>query len=568
MADYDIGQAFKEIEDELIASMIRNLERHKAWEEEEGFQWDQWQVRQLQALERYRRLNRKKFKGQFEKISRAVDDAIRAAREDGRSTAEAEILQKIKDGFADYHKADPGVSKQFFRLNERKLNALIKATKKDFVKGEHAILRMANDQYRKVIYAAQVYANTGAGTYEKAVDMATRDFLQAGLNCVEYKNGARHTLHDYADMAIRTATTRAYLAGEGEMRNEWGIHTVIVNKRTAACSKCMPFAGKIMIDDVYANGSRKDGPYMLVSTAIEKGFLHPRCKDTYSTYFPGLDDDKAGEPSKADKKKAAEKEEAEAKQNHAELQAEKYERMAEYSLDPENQRKYKDRAEEWKKSVQYMASDNNGNDWTKTISRVVEKQEMKSYRKIAKETNVNLADISAFDGDSELFIGSIQRLSELQIKYPLRRKLSLGISKILDDEDFAVKNNRTLLLNRVVLRNKTVTKDNIRRGRRFASRTYKDIVVHEYGHFMEEQFGRVTIDMVEKAMYNLDIKDNPLAYLYENISKYSISTDTRHNGSKYFKDLSSEILVIHERKPTEFTKEVFRMWTGGYYEKP
>lgn len=64
---------------------------------------------------------------------------------------------------------------------------------------------MADDQYRKIIYNAQVYANTGAGTYDKAVDMAIKDLISAGLNCVEYSNGARHTLPDYADMAIRTA---------------------------------------------------------------------------------------------------------------------------------------------------------------------------------------------------------------------------------------------------------------------------------------------------------------------------------------------------------------------------
>ena len=80
----------------------------------------------------------------------------------------------------------------------------------DMQSAETAVLRMANDQYRKVIFNAQVYANSGAGTYEKAVDMATKDFLSAGLNCVQYANGARHTLADYADMAIRTASKRAY----------------------------------------------------------------------------------------------------------------------------------------------------------------------------------------------------------------------------------------------------------------------------------------------------------------------------------------------------------------------
>lgn len=73
---------------------------------------------------------------------------------------------------------------RFFRENDKKINALIKATRSDFKKAEVAILRRANDQYRKVIFNAHLYATTGA-SYEKAVDMATKDFLRAGINCIE-----------------------------------------------------------------------------------------------------------------------------------------------------------------------------------------------------------------------------------------------------------------------------------------------------------------------------------------------------------------------------------------------
>ena len=155
-------------------------------------------------------------------------------------------------------------------------------------RAETAVLRMANDQYRKVIYNAQVYANTGAGTYEKAVDMATKDMLSSGLNCVMYANGARHTLSDYADMAIRTASKRAYLQGEGAKRREWGIATVIMNKRGNPCPKCLPWVGKVMIDDVWSGGSNKDGNYPLMSTAIAAGLYHPRCRDSHTTYFDGI----------------------------------------------------------------------------------------------------------------------------------------------------------------------------------------------------------------------------------------------------------------------------------------
>lgn len=131
--------------------------------------------------------------------------------------------------------------------------ALLKATSSDMQKAEKAVLRRANDQYRKIIFNAQVYAATGAGTYEKAVDMATKDFLSAGIDCIEYANGSRHTIADYADMAIRTASKRAYLQGEGTKRQEWGLHLVIMNKRGNPCPKCLPFCGKILMGYVFAH---------------------------------------------------------------------------------------------------------------------------------------------------------------------------------------------------------------------------------------------------------------------------------------------------------------------------
>ena len=220
-------------------------------------------------------------------------------------------------------------------------------------KAETAVLRMANDQYRKIIYNAQVYANTGAGTYEKAVDMATKDFLSAGLNCVEYSNGARHTLADYADMAIRTACKRAYLQGEGAKRQEWGIHTVIVNKRGNPCPKCLPFCGKVLIDDVWSGGSRKDGSYPLMSTAVAHGLYHPRCKDSHTTYFPGIstaDDTWTKEELEAIGQNAKE----EARQQYAERQEKRFGRLEKNSLDEENQQRYAARKEEWKMQKELM----------------------------------------------------------------------------------------------------------------------------------------------------------------------------------------------------------------------
>lgn len=348
MTEYDIGAAFEAIEDELIASMIRNMDRHRAWEDDEGIQWSMWQADQLKALEKYKLANQKKYSSQFKSINGQIGEILYKARQDGNMQQEIKILNAIKNGFTGASKVTQGATAEFFCLNDRKLEALIKATTDDMEHAETAILRKANDEYRKVIYNAQVYANTGAGTYEKAVDMATKDMLSRGLACVEYANGARHTLADYADMAIRTASKRAYLTGEGEKRQEWGIATVIMVKRGNPCPKCLPFVGKVLIDDVWSGGKKSDGPYPLMSKAIAAGLYHPRCKDSHTTYFSGIstaDDSWTKEELEA----VGETNKQEAKQQYAERQAKKFERLAKGSLDKENQEKYREKADEWKK---------------------------------------------------------------------------------------------------------------------------------------------------------------------------------------------------------------------------
>lgn len=346
MSDYNIREVFEKIEDELIDSMMRNFSRHRAEETKEGYNWTQWQAEQLKSLEEYRKHNAKKFGKRFKTINSKVEEMIRTAKADGNASQEAEILEAVKDGFKAPKKPSAHSTAEFFKVNDRKLDALIKSTTDDLKRAETAVLRMSNDKYRKAIFNAQVAMNTGAVTYEKAVDIACKDMLNAGLNCVEYKNGARHTLSDYADMAVKTANKRAYLRGEGEKRAEWGVSLVVVNSRQGGCPDCAKYIGKVFIDDVYSNGKKSDGNYPLLSTAIKNGLFHPRCKDSTSTYYPELDDLDA--PLSEDEIKELDRQRGiEEKQQYAQRQAERFDRRAEYSLDKDNKRIAQTRADEW-----------------------------------------------------------------------------------------------------------------------------------------------------------------------------------------------------------------------------
>lgn len=354
--DYDFGAAFARIEEELIGSMMRNLQRyHLDWEDAEGFDWTQWQVEQLQYLEEYRRANQERFGPRFSSINTRIEEAIRHGYENGQKAEELNILEALANNRSLAQRLSAGtIGNSFFRINDRKLEALLRATSGDMLRAEQAVLRRANDQYRKIIFSAQMYANTGAGTVQKAVDMATKDFLMRGIDCIEYKNGARHTISDYADMAIRTAERRAYLWGEGQKRQEWGVSLVIVNKRGGhPCPHCAKWVGKILIDDVYSGG-KPDGKHTLLSEAMAQGFLHPLCKDGFTTYFPGITS-VPDKPSREELREAEAAEAEEAKQQNAERMAEKWDRRAQHSLDPGDKRAAEARAAEWREEAEQLA---------------------------------------------------------------------------------------------------------------------------------------------------------------------------------------------------------------------
>lgn len=550
MNEYDIEKAFAAIEEELIASMMRNMQRHKDWETEEGFRWTMWQAEQLKALEKYKRQNKKKFERRFNEINGSIKMLVEQARQAGGLDQELEILEAIEQGWKlPKARMEAGeISSAFFALNTRKLNALIKATESDFAKAETAMLRMAEDQYRQVIFNAQVYANTGAGTYEKAVDMATRDFLSRGINCIEYANGARHRMKDYAMMAIRTASKRAYLTGEGEKRQEWGISTVIMNKRGNPCPKCLPFVGKILIDDVWSGGSAEDGPYPLMSSAVAAGLYHPNCKDSHSTYFEGISTPPDDKFTEEEIEQIEEQYRLEQKRQYAQRQVEKYRRLANGTLDEEEKKKYKARMHHWEK-VEYLRNnmpkqyiDN------RHLGEKINRDELNKFIKKANSYGIQIGTIDYPTGGFEYYRGDKEVLDDIleslhdsmenakanrlyKGKVILKYENVLGYKgdkSMVDIDAFAITQGRTVTLNKFMFDDSQYLKNEYNAAVTngiFAKGTgYKNIVQHEFGHIVDSKNKnlqkKATKVLSELAKYdNLSLTE----YIINNISEYASS---------------------------------------------
>lgn len=347
MANYDISEVFQKIEEDMIASMSRNLKRHLQTEKDEDLNYTMWQAEQLSALNEFKRKNSTHFKKSFSTINEQIEDVLRKAHETGEMEQEIKILEAIREGWSTANRASAAMQGEFFKINERKLNALINSVQNDMVKAENAVLRKANDEYRKIIFNSQAYYNTGAGTLPQCVDMATKDFLSKGITCIEYANGALVGIDSYARMAIRTAQTRAYLLGESAKRDEWGVSTVIVNKRGVACPKCLRYVGKVFYDDVWGSTPvPSPAKYPRLSEAMAGGLYHPNCKDIHTTFFEGIST--PPEPmTNAEKREAERVYNLEQRQRYNERQIRKYKRLSTGSVDPENQAKYQEKLEMW-----------------------------------------------------------------------------------------------------------------------------------------------------------------------------------------------------------------------------
>lgn len=450
---YDVSRAFERIENELLESMTRNLKKHKAEETELGIEWTQWQAIQLEELHRFKQEAAKKYGLEFKSMNKKIRETIANASLQGASDEELNVLKALEKGYV--LKRERGLSAGFFQTNQKRLDALMNAVEHDMKTAQTAVLRYANDQYRKIIFQSQVAASSGALTYEKAVDMATSDFLKNGINCITYSNGAVHNIVSYADMAVRTASKRAYLMGEGQKRQEWGISTVILNKRFNACPLCMPFEGKVLIDDVWSGGSSKDGPYPLMSSAMAAGLYHPNCKDKHSTYFEGISS-KPESRYYEEKPVIKERQLIENKLNHAKRQAKSYNRLAKNSLDAENQETYRARATEWRGKVKGYREQLNSFEeahglelkdvekYTKEEYNYLEEDYSEALKKFGK---INKSQVEKIYANSTRDTGYIATGNSFDINKAFRnrepnllREVDLITSKTLDE---VIKSNKT-----------------------------------------------------------------------------------------------------------------------------
>lgn len=325
MTIQEIVDLFEQLELHLINSLKRNLMRHRRQEQDEGGKdgvpenWEAWQSAKLRDVRRFRRENEKILGEYMPTIEEATEKVLQ---------------EQYAEGGAD----------SFFGSSDPKLKSLIHEMQNNEVRVKQGCLRYMNDVYRKTILRTATAMNAGGMSLHKAVDEATEDFLAQGIRCIRYSNGRLVNIATYAEMALRTCNTRAMLMGEAKQRERMGIDTVLVSQYGACSDTCLPWQGRVYIDDVFQNYngprtgsfgiSRNGRQYMLLSVAIKGGLFHPNCRHTITTWIEGV----STMPKPMDVKEIERVNKLEKTQRALERKVRKAKRQAEGLADPEAQK--------------------------------------------------------------------------------------------------------------------------------------------------------------------------------------------------------------------------------------
>lgn len=206
---YALRDIFDEMELELIESMQRNFAKHKRDERMAGFSWEMWQKAKLRNLQEYRKETTSVIYRFRKRITQTIERVLRDHFSVGEHKADIKLPRDgVNTGLPG---KEPPKETQFFGMNKKKLDALVKSTTKDFDDAQQAVYRKMDDVYRQTIFKTDYQLASGAIShvfshpskeyivrYKDKYKMLS-DAIKAGLlhpNC-------RHTLATYFDGVTR-----------------------------------------------------------------------------------------------------------------------------------------------------------------------------------------------------------------------------------------------------------------------------------------------------------------------------------------------------------------------------
>lgn len=238
------------------------------------------------------------------------------------------------------------------RQAERAVEALVRAQAGTLEDVGLRVVRSTDDAYRQAVARAVGGGLSGAATRLQDAQVALDDLARRGVTGFVDTAGRRWGLEAYVDMATRTTTAQAAVAGHLDRLEDAGIQLVVVSNSSRECELCRPWEGKVLsrgpVDVLQTNvrtGTLErvavDGT---VQDAIRGGLMHPNCTHNLTGYVHG-----ATTRGDADSNPGgyAEKQQ----QRHMERKVREWKRREAAAMTPEAQRKAQAKVRDWQARI-------------------------------------------------------------------------------------------------------------------------------------------------------------------------------------------------------------------------
>ncbi len=164
---------------------------------------------------------------------------------------------------------------------------------------ESVMVRQLPEVWRRAILDTEAVLGTGQVTRVEAAQQILDQLASSSVTRLVDRAGRGWEPASWAEMTLRTATTRAQVAGTVERADVAGSGLVMVLDAREECARCRPWEGKILATRAPAPGrvtipAVTGGPPVTltvehtVDDARAAGLWHPNCRHQLRVYLPGL----------------------------------------------------------------------------------------------------------------------------------------------------------------------------------------------------------------------------------------------------------------------------------------
>lgn len=283
-----------------------------------------------------------------------------------KSKVDAKIKQAYQKGVLSAEK-DFGLKKSVMHKIKvpPKIENLVLETQNLIGKTNFKILRESDDIFRQLQAHSAEQLLTGVETRRQATQRMLNKMADNGITGFVDKAGRKWQASSYAEMSVRTVSSRAALSGHIDRQLEAGRDLVIISDHAGSCPVCVEFAGRIF------SLSGDDTKYPSLDSARAGGLFHPNCRHTMTGYIEGLH--KPGSQRKWDKGKQKQIYQYEQKQRHNERQIRKWKKRKAVAITDKERVKATKFISHYQTEQRYLLS-NFDSDFGMTLRRKYERE--------------------------------------------------------------------------------------------------------------------------------------------------------------------------------------------------